>query len=100
LRGWRRDSYLQETDQVGLSGVLESKYGRAFEPELGFVFSSDVSDQALEGELPYQKVSALLLLSNFTQGHGARPELVVFFIPPADGALFLVALLAVISSGP
>ena len=42
---------LEETHEVGLTGLLESHHGRALEAEVGLEILGDLSDETLEGEL-------------------------------------------------
>ena len=42
---------LEEPDEVGLTGLLESHHSRALEAEVGLEILGDLSDEALEGQL-------------------------------------------------
>ena len=42
---------LEQADQVGLAGLLQSHDGRALEAEVGLEVLGDLSDQTLEGKL-------------------------------------------------
>ena len=69
---------LEQTDQVGLAGFLQSHDGRALEAQIGLEVLSDLTDQTLEGQLADQQLSALLVTADFTQSHGSGPVSVRF----------------------
>ena len=64
---------LEETHQVGLAGLLQSHDGGALEPQVGLEVLGDLPDQALEGQLPDEQLSALLVTADLSQGHGTGP---------------------------
>ena len=64
---------LEQTDQVGLAGLLESHDGGALEPQVGLEVLGNLSDQALEGELADEKLSGLLIPPDVTQGDSTGP---------------------------
>ena len=64
---------LEETDQVGLAGLLEGHDGGALEPEVGLEVLGDLPDQTLEGELADQKLGGLLVPPDLSQGDGTGP---------------------------
>jgi len=76
---------LEEANQVGFSGLLEGKDGRALESEFSLVLVGDFTDESLEGELADQEVGALLIFSDFSQGNGAGSELVGFLHTTGSG---------------
>ena len=61
---------LEETDEVGLGRLLQSHDGGALEAEVGLEVLGDLTDQALEGQLADQKLGALLVSPDLTEGHG------------------------------
>ena len=63
---------LEEADEVGLGGFLEGEDGAALESELGLEFLCDLADEALEGELADEELSALLVSADLAEGDGAR----------------------------
>ena len=65
---------LEKTDKVGLGCLLEGEDGGALEPELGVEFVGDLPDESLEGELPEEEVSGLLVPSDFPKGDGSGSE--------------------------
>ena len=64
---------LEQTHQVGLSSLLQSQHCGALEAQVGLEVLSNLTDQALEGQLPDQQLSGLLVLPDLTQGHGTGP---------------------------
>jgi len=60
---------LEQADQVGLSGLLQSQNSRALETQVALELLGDLADQALEGQLADQQVGALLELADLTQSH-------------------------------
>ena len=66
---------LEESDQVGLGGLLEGKDGGSLETEIGLEVLGDLTDQALEGQLADQEVGRLLVPADLTEsdGSGAVP---------------------------
>ena len=65
---------LKETDQVGLSSLLEGSNGSGLEPQIDLAFLGDFTDKALEGQLADQQFCALLVTTDFTEGNGAGTE--------------------------
>ena len=64
---------LEQADQVGLSGLLQRQHGGRLEAQVGLEVLGDLADQALEGQLPDEQLSALLVLADLAQGDGAGP---------------------------
>lgn len=64
---------LEETDEVGLGGFLQSHDGRGLEAEIGLEILGDLAHQTLEGQLPDEQLSALLVAEDLTKGHGPGP---------------------------
>ena len=56
----------KERDEVSFRGFLESHDGRGLESEISLEVLGDFSDKTLEGKLPDQELSRLLVLSDFT----------------------------------
>ena len=75
----------EEADQVRLRRLLERGDGGGLKPQIGLEILSDFSHQTLEGKLPYQQLSALLVLSNLTEGNGSGPEPEVSSLLPWQG---------------
>lgn len=61
---------LEEGDEVGLDGLLESTDGGGLESEIGLEVLGNLTDQTLEGELSDEKLSRLLVASNLTESDG------------------------------
>ena len=64
---------LKQTNQVSLTGFLQGHNSRALEAEVSLEILGDFSDQPLEGQLPDEQLSALLVTSDFSQSYGSRP---------------------------
>jgi len=58
-----------------LAGFLQRQDSRRLEAEVGLEVLSDFTNEALEGELPDEELSRLLVATNFTKGNspGAEP---------------------------
>ena len=65
---------LHQTDEVGLGCGLQSKDCRSLEADLLLEFPYDRSYQALEGQLPDQKLGRRLEPLDLSQGNRARAE--------------------------
>jgi len=63
---------LEETNEVGLSSLLEGTDGRGLEPEVGLEVLGDLADEALEGELADEELGGLLVTPDLTEGDGSR----------------------------
>ena len=64
---------LEETDQVSLGGFLKGHDSRGLEAEISLEVLGDFTDQALEGQLPDEELSALLVTTDLTEGDGSGP---------------------------
>jgi histone H3 len=62
----------EKTDQVGLSGFLESKDSRTLETKIGLEVLGDLTNKALEGQLADEEVSGLLVTTDLTKSDGSR----------------------------
>ena len=60
----------EERDEVGLNGLLESTDGGRLETEVRLEVLSDFTDETLEGKLPDQKLSGLLVTTDLTESDG------------------------------
>jgi len=78
---------LEETNEVGLGGFLESEDGGALETEVVLVLSSDLTDESLERELSDEEFSALLESADFAEGNGAWSEAVGLLDATSRGCL-------------
>jgi hypothetical protein len=58
---------LEEGDEVGLNGLLESADGGRLEAEIGLEVLGDLTDETLEGELADQELSRLLVTTDLTE---------------------------------
>merc|ERR1712060_671612 len=64
---------LEETDEVGLGGLLQSEDGGGLEPQVGLEVLGDLPDEPLEGKLPDEELGGLLISSDFTKSDGSGP---------------------------
>ena len=64
---------LKQTNKVSLGRLLESHDGRGLESQIGLEVLGDFTDQTLEGQLPDQKLGALLVTTDFSQSDGSGP---------------------------
>lgn len=69
---------LKQTNQVSLTSLLKSQYSGALEAEISLEVLCDFTDETLEGQFPDQKLSALLVTSDFTKSDGSWPVSVWF----------------------
>ncbi|KAF4350065.1 hypothetical protein G4B88_000326 [Cannabis sativa] len=67
-------SVFEETDQVSFGSFLKSRHSARLESKIGLEILSDFSDQSLEWKLADQKLGALLVLPDLSQGDGSWPE--------------------------
>ena len=61
---------LEETDEVGLGGLLEGEDGGGLEAEVGLEVLGDLTDEALEGRLADEEVGGLLVLADLAESDG------------------------------
>ena len=64
---------LEETDEVGLAGLLQGADGGRLEPEVCLEVLGDLPHQALEGQLADEQLGGLLVPPDLTEGHGTGP---------------------------
>ena len=63
----------KETNQVSLRGFLQGHDSRGLETEVSLEVLGNLTDQTLEGQLPDEELSALLVTPDLTEGDGAGP---------------------------
>ena len=76
---------LEQTNKVGLAGLLEGHDGRALEPQVGLEVLGDLTDQTLEGQLADEQLGGLLVPPDLTEGHGTGPVPVGLLDTPGGG---------------
>jgi len=64
---------LKESDEVSLTGLLESSNSSRLEPEISFEILSDFSHETLEGQLPDEELSGLLVSPDLTESDSSWP---------------------------
>ena len=62
---------LEQTDEVGLGGLLEGEDGRSLEAEVALEVLGDLADEALERELADEEVGGLLVAADLAKGDGS-----------------------------
>jgi hypothetical protein len=62
---------LEESNEVCLSGLLESENCRALEAEVSLELLSNLANQALEWELANEELSGFLVSPDFSEGDSA-----------------------------
>lgn len=66
-------SVFKQTYQVRLASLLQSHDGGALEAQIGLEVLSDLTHQALEGQLADQQLSGFLVTTDLPQSDGAGP---------------------------
>ncbi len=84
---------LEETDEVGLGGLLESEDSGGLEAEVVLELRSDLADESLEGELSDEELGALLESADLTESNCARSEAVGLLDTAGGGGGSLLGLL-------
>ena len=64
---------LEQTDQVSLASLLQGHDGGGLETKVSLEVLSDLSHQALEGQLADEQLGGLLVPPDLSQGHGSGP---------------------------
>ena len=64
---------LKQTDEVSLASLLQSHDGRGLEPEVSLEVLGDLSHQTLEGKLPDEQLSGLLVSPDLSEGDSSWP---------------------------
>jgi hypothetical protein len=91
----------EETNEVGLSCLLEGEDGGGLESEVVLELRSNLSDESLEGELSDEELGALLEAADLTESNGAGSESVGLLDTAGDsgGSLLGLLLSDVLSGG-
>jgi len=66
-------SVLKQSNKVSLTGLLKSTNGSRLEPEISFEILSNFSHETLEGQLPDEELSGLLVSPDLTESDGSWP---------------------------
>ena len=61
---------LEEGDEVGLNGLLQSTDGGGLEAQVGLEVLGDFADKALEGQLADEQLGRLLVATDLTESDG------------------------------
>merc|ERR1719510_1557385 len=62
----------KKSNQVSLGCFLESHDSARLKPQVGLEILSNFTNKSLEGQLTDQKLSRLLVTTNFTKSHSTR----------------------------
>ena len=76
---------LEQTNQVGLAGLLEGHDGGALEPQVSLEVLGDLTDQTLEGQLADEQLGGLLVPPDLPEGDCAGPVPVGLLDTPGGG---------------
>ena len=68
---------LKEGDEVSLNGLLQSTNGGRLEAEVGLEVLSNLTNQALEGQLSDQELGGLLIATDFSESDGTLRGLLI-----------------------
>jgi len=79
---------LKQPDEVGLASLLQSSNGSRLESEISFEILSDFSDETLEGQLPDEELSGLLVSPDLTESHSSGPVSVGLLDSSGGGSRF------------
>merc|ERR1719477_69583 len=81
-------SVLEQPEQISLTCFLEGTHGGRLESQIGLKILSYFTNQSLEGQLPDEQLSRLLVTTDFPKRHCARSVSVgLLHTPCARGAL-------------
>ena len=61
---------LKERDEVSLDGLLQCTNGRRLESKIGLEVLSDLTNQALEGQLSDEELGGFLVSSDLSESDG------------------------------
>ena len=62
---------LEESDEVGLSGLLQGQDGGSLEAQIVLEILGNLAHQSLEGQLAQQQISRLLVAADLAQSDGS-----------------------------
>merc|ERR1719492_580485 len=62
----------KKSNQISLGCFLESHDSARLKPQVGLEILSNFTNKSLEGQLANQKLSRLLVTTNFTKSHSTR----------------------------
>jgi hypothetical protein len=82
----------KEANKVCFQSLLEGKNGRALHSQIRLQIDSNLINKTLEGYLPDQKVSVLLVFTDLTNGNGPRAVMMGLLHAPSVSSLLLCSL--------
>ena len=65
---------LEESNHVGIGGLLESEDGGGLESQVGLEVRGDFSNESLERKLSNEELGGFLILSDHSEGDGSWSE--------------------------
>ena len=65
---------LEESNHVGLGGLLEGEHGGGLESQVGLEIGGDFSHESLERKLSNEELGGFLILSDHSEGDGSWSE--------------------------
>ena len=63
----------EKSDEISLTGLLQSHDGRALEAKIGLEILSNLTDETLKGQLAYQQFSTFLVTTDLSKSDRSRP---------------------------
>ncbi len=82
----------KEENKVCFQSLLEGKSGLALHSQIQLQIDSNLVDKTLEGCLPDQKVSVLLVFTDLMNGDGPRAVTMGLLYAPSVSSLLLCSL--------
>jgi hypothetical protein len=82
----------KEAKKVCFRSLLEGKNGHALHSQIQLQIDSNLADKTLEGCLPDQKVSVLLVFMDLTNGDDPRAVTMGLLCAPSVSSLLLCSL--------
>jgi len=76
---------LEQTHQVCFRSLLQGKHRMALETKISLEILGNLPNKPLEWKLPYEQVSALLVLADFTKSNSPRAVTVRLLHSPSCG---------------
>jgi len=83
----------EERHEISLTSLLKRQDGRGLETEIGLEVLGNLTNKALEGKLPDEEFSALLVLADFTKSDSSGTETMRFLHTSGGGRCALLGLL-------
>lgn len=85
-------SVLKQTNKICLSSLLQCKHSMTLETKVSLEVLSNFTNQPLEGELPDQELSTLLILPNLTKSNSSGAVTMWFLNSTSSGSRLTCSL--------